>query len=336
MVRAAVAEGIVYSRVTTTPMPDVWVEGKAVADVIHLLAELVDNATSFSPPQAQVEIRAGLVGKGVAVEVEDRGLGMEPAQRQELNALLHQAPDFDILALSDDSRLGMFVVARLASTHGITVTLDASPYGGTRAIVLLPTTMLAGSPEAGTLPDAGRDGSSDPRPGATSDAEAEPVREPVPDGAALVGAVRGDTAGGPAVPRSADRTDAPDTRPLRPSTLLVARRSPAQFPAASPAEGPTEASRRSGPPQQADPRLEGRPPLPKRTRQANLAPGLRGGQEAADPADPEESEDTPWYREDVRGRLNAFRQGTTLGRTADTASVGDDAEHRSPDEGANP
>src|SRR4029453_18675630 len=85
------------------------------------------------------------------IEVEDQGLGIEPRHREELNALLHSPPDFSVMALSQEPRLGLFVVAQLASRHGIHVTLADSPaYGGTRAIVLIPTAIIAGRGDAGS------------------------------------------------------------------------------------------------------------------------------------------------------------------------------------------
>ncbi len=85
-----------------------------------------------------VTVRAAMVAKGLAVEVEDRGLGMSEEDYASLNAHLAEPPQFDVVALADDLRLGMFVISQLAHRHGITVTLRPSPYGGTTAIVLLP------------------------------------------------------------------------------------------------------------------------------------------------------------------------------------------------------
>jgi signal transduction histidine kinase len=119
-----------------------------VGDLVHLLAELIDNATSFSPPESRVEIRGNVVGRGVVIEVEDQGLGIESEQAEQLNALLHDPPDFGIMALSAEPRIGLFVVARLAARHGISVTLRESAYGGTRAIVLVRSELLGSLPES--------------------------------------------------------------------------------------------------------------------------------------------------------------------------------------------
>lgn len=116
--------------------------GHAAADITHLLAELVENAVNFSPEPAQVDIDAKSTPSGVTVEVVDRGIGMDTAQYTQLNATLAQLPEFDVMALSAEPHLGLFVVARLAARHGITVTLQPSPYGGVLARVALPASLL--------------------------------------------------------------------------------------------------------------------------------------------------------------------------------------------------
>ncbi|HEX5404429.1 MAG TPA: nitrate- and nitrite sensing domain-containing protein [Pseudonocardiaceae bacterium] len=143
IVRSAVGETEQYKRVDAGRLPEVSVAGAVVADLVHLLAELVDNATSFSPQDSRVEIRGNMVGKGVVVEVEDQGLGLADKERELINGLLHEPPDFGVMALSNDSRLGLFVVSQLAARHGINVTLVESVYGGVRAIVLVRASLLA-------------------------------------------------------------------------------------------------------------------------------------------------------------------------------------------------
>ncbi len=133
--RAAAAEVEDYARVTVATMPRVAIAGTAVADLIHLLAELIENATLYSPPETTVQVTGQIVAHGFAVEVEDRGLSMDPLSLAEANEKLARPPDFD---LSNSAQLGLFVVGRLAQRHSIQVTLRTSPYGGTTAIVLLP------------------------------------------------------------------------------------------------------------------------------------------------------------------------------------------------------
>ncbi|WP_262847216.1 sensor histidine kinase, partial [Sphaerisporangium corydalis] len=137
--RAAVGEVEDYTRVRVHPMPDATIAGSAVADVVHLCAELVENATAFSPPNTEISVRGELVAKGFAVEIEDRGLGMSDAERDALNEKLSRPPEFDP---AETERLGLFVIGRLAARHGIRVELCVSPYGGTTAIVLIPDTLV--------------------------------------------------------------------------------------------------------------------------------------------------------------------------------------------------
>jgi len=161
VVRSAIAETEHFMRVNAIRLPDVALAGAVVADLIHLLAELVDNATAFSPPHSLIEVRGNGVARGVVIEIEDQGLGIEPDQLERLNGMLHDPPDFSVMALSEEPRIGLFVVARLAARHGIKVTLRESVYDGTRATVLIPTDALAGPsapeapPWAPALPAAG-------------------------------------------------------------------------------------------------------------------------------------------------------------------------------------
>jgi signal transduction histidine kinase len=142
IVRSAVAEAEQYTRVTVARVPDVLVDGRAVADLIHLLSELIDNATAFSPPGSPIEVRGNPVGKGVVVEVEDQGLGIEAERRESLNKMFRDQPDFGLVALLEDPRIGFFVVARLAHQHDMRVSLTESTYGGVRAGVLVPSALI--------------------------------------------------------------------------------------------------------------------------------------------------------------------------------------------------
>ncbi|MGI5273696.1 sensor histidine kinase [Nonomuraea sp. CA-218870] len=141
VVRSAALEVEDYTRITVQPMPNgPLLTGAAVTDVIHLIAELLENATAFSPPNTGVQVRGLTAANGFALEIEDRGLGVNPATMEELNAQLATPPEFD-LARSD--RMGVFVVSRLAARHGVKVTLRPSPYDGTTAIIMLPSCVLA-------------------------------------------------------------------------------------------------------------------------------------------------------------------------------------------------
>lgn len=113
--------------------------GSAVADLIHLIAELAENATIFSPPNTPVRILGDTVGKGLAVEIEDRGLGISDEPLADINRDLADPPQFD---LSGSDRLGLFVAARLAARHDIKISLRPSVHGGTTAIVLIPLPLV--------------------------------------------------------------------------------------------------------------------------------------------------------------------------------------------------
>ncbi|MET8539826.1 ATP-binding protein [Kitasatospora sp. NPDC004799] len=152
VLRSAVSETESYSRVVVRGVPRVSLDGQAVADVIHLVAELIENGTTFSPPYAQVQVSAQEVPEGLSVEVEDRGLGMTEEEYQRLNAYLADPPELDVSALGDDLRLGLFVVARLAARHEVRVSLRPSPYGGTRAVVLVPSALLERAGRAAAVP----------------------------------------------------------------------------------------------------------------------------------------------------------------------------------------
>jgi signal transduction histidine kinase len=135
VMRGAIAEVEDYARVSVATRSQAALAGSAVADVIHLLAELIENATTLSPPYTSVRVGGDTVANGFAIEVEDRGLGMSPQRLAELNERLASPPAFNP---SDSEQLGLFVVAQLAKRHGIRVTLKASAYGGTTAVVLIP------------------------------------------------------------------------------------------------------------------------------------------------------------------------------------------------------
>jgi signal transduction histidine kinase len=173
ILRSAVGEVAQYQRVEVHTDEELWLAPPAVADVIHLLAELIDNATSYSPAPSPVVVRAAMVAKGLAVEIEDRGLGMSEEDYAAFNAQLAVHPQFDVVALADDLRLGMFVVARLANRHGIAVTLRSSPYGGTTAIVLVPHDIVVR--EAPTPVPA-----SEPPQSAAGGADADRTARPAP------------------------------------------------------------------------------------------------------------------------------------------------------------
>ncbi|MER6031141.1 ATP-binding protein, partial [Streptomyces sp. NPDC001851] len=174
VLRSAIAEVEQYSRVKLVPPIDGELRGHAVADVIHLLAELIENASVFSAPHTQVLLRAGLVTSGLAVEVEDRGLGMPVGEQNRMNALLADPDQVNVASLLADGRIGLYVVSQLARRHGIHVRLQSNIYGGVQAVLVVPQALL------GTAPGAVA-GTGAPQPHAPAGTgAAPPVRIPGP------------------------------------------------------------------------------------------------------------------------------------------------------------
>ncbi|MCX5381409.1 sensor histidine kinase KdpD [Streptomyces sp. NBC_00091] len=142
VLRSSVAEVEQYTRVKVVPPAGGTVRGHAVADVVHLLAELVENATVFSAPDTDVVVRAERVTAGIAVEVEDRGLGMPAEEQHRMNTLLGDPDQVSVRHLLADGRIGLFVVSALARRHGIAVELKSNIYGGVLAVLVLPQGLL--------------------------------------------------------------------------------------------------------------------------------------------------------------------------------------------------
>ncbi|QBI55077.1 sensor histidine kinase [Streptomonospora litoralis] len=279
ILRGAISETDEYTRVKLRLVPELSLSGSVVADVIHLVAELVENATAFSPPHTVVHIHSEVVPKGVAVEIEDRGLGMGGPDLDAANATLEQAPEFDVMALNRDSRLGLFVVARLAAKHDIHVRLCPSPYGGTRAVVLIPAALISRA-EPSALPD-------------------RPATAPGPDGNARTsGGLLAGTAGRRRKEVPAESAPAAPAAPGRRAEPEPADHAPA--------------------PSSADPQDSGgeRPALPRRRRQANLAPQLRHDPAPAGGGGESDSGAPVSLREpdDARRMMSAFQSGTRQGR----------------------
>ena len=253
LVRSAVAETEDYARVHTGHMAGVAVVGSVVADLIHLVAELVENATSFSPPESRVDITSNIVGRGAVVEVADQGLGMSPEQIAQANETLRQPSALSLAKLSRDSRMGLLVVSRIAARNEVTVKLAESDYGGIRAIVLIPISLIAD--DARPVPVGARTGS------AAVEANGVTVTGGVTTGTGQP-ALRWPTMepGEPAPP--APRAPAHTAEP-------AARRDP-------------YGSRDHQAGQEVQP-TAGRPALPRRRRQESLAPQLSTPQETSRP-----------------------------------------------------
>ena len=136
VLRAALSEIEQYERVSLNVQPGIAVRGQAVSDVVHLTAELVENATSYSPTGSPVTIAGHLLSSGgVLLEITDQGVGMGAEEMAHANWRLDNPPVVDVAV---SRRMGLFVVARLAARHGIRVRLRPAASGGLIALVWLP------------------------------------------------------------------------------------------------------------------------------------------------------------------------------------------------------
>jgi signal transduction histidine kinase len=324
LIRGATAETEDYARVNVGKMPALAVSGPVVADLIHLLAELIDNATSFSPPQSRVEVWGDVVGRGVVLEIEDQGLGMEPEQIDELNAMLADPPDFGVMALSHEPRLGLFVVARLAYRHNIAVTLRPSAYGGMRAIVLVRSELLTPVPLV-EEPEPVAPAVGVPAQGPSLNHPSLPTRRPQPVPPAEDTPRHNGTL---AAPEPSTRVDLfrpqreqppqqqppqPPQPPSRPARVAHQSRPPHE---SRPSQD-TRAPQDTRSPQPQGPLSPDRPQLPRRRRQQNLAPQLRTDEVPVEDTTSEPRDDP----DQARSRLASFQQGTRRARDQDPAAT---------------
>ncbi|MCQ4044458.1 nitrate- and nitrite sensing domain-containing protein [Streptantibioticus rubrisoli] len=150
VLRAAASEVEQYERIELTAVPPTEVAGRVVNDLVHLLAELLENATSFSSPQTKVRVTGHALPDGrVLVEIHDTGIGLSPEDLSDINERLANPPTVDV---SVSRRMGLFVVGRLSLRHGIRIQLRPSDSGGTTALVMLPVDLTQG----GAKPAAGQ------------------------------------------------------------------------------------------------------------------------------------------------------------------------------------
>jgi signal transduction histidine kinase len=307
--RAAVSEVEDYTRVRVEVRSKAALAGPAVADVVHLLAELIENATVFSPPNTVVRVQGELVGRGFCVEIEDRGLGLSQERLAEINRDLASPPTFDV---AGSDRLGLFVVGRLAQRHGINVALRSSFYGGITAVVIIPAGVV--------ITDADVPGR----------AAAEGVLQPAPAVAALSSgdghdfhghtgngyAVGGHAAGQPGSPVESGWW----TRPT-----VASRHAAASIPDAQAIGSATEVVPGPDPGRMPAYQEDG---LPVRVRQASMAPQLRdrrGPDSGAFQAQPASADA-------LRSTMSAMQRGWERGRSVATGqSAGPASASAEPD-----
>ncbi|MGW4370627.1 sensor histidine kinase [Nocardia takedensis] len=293
LVRSAVSETEDLARVSGIRVPEIRVAGNVVADLIHLLAELIENAQVYSPPQSVVSVHGNMVGRGVVVEVEDQGLGIRADERERLNTLLSNPPDFQQMALVGQRNLGLFVVAQLSGRHGITVSLQESAYGGVKAIVLIPTTLLDPQGQSGSsdAADTGRHRIAEQFQAAAG----RPVRRPNAD-------------------RNLQLPPWPGTKPA--AHVLTGAPEPIELASKNDDTGGDSGSHgRAGWRQRTPSHTRAR--LPQRHRQTHLVPELRADDEQRI-VDPEEFVEDARPADDIRSSMNSLQRGTRQGRETDT------------------
>ncbi|MGN9911653.1 sensor histidine kinase [Phytohabitans sp. LJ34] len=285
VVRGAVAEVEDYTRVSVLPIDMASLSGRAVSDVIHLLAELIENAASFSPPYTMVNVGGQKVANGFVVEIEDRGLGMSELELDAANDLVSNPPEFN---LSSTARLGLYVVGRLAERHGIDVRLRRSPYGGTMAIVLIPSALVV-TDQADEEPPAG----------------AEPETAEVAEKDRRLRAYQSLRATAEATPEA----------PVSPAPVIArARVTPperlveTELPTAGQPPVPTNGSAHPEPPRDAVTLTPSG--LPWRVRQASIAAPLR----ETSPAPDQPPAPAPRTPEQTRNMMSSYQSATRRGR----------------------
>ncbi|MEW2355426.1 nitrate- and nitrite sensing domain-containing protein [Spirillospora sp. NPDC029432] len=340
VLRAAVAEVEDYTRVEVVVVSaQSALIGEVVADVIHLLAELIENATVFSPPPTEVLVRGEMGANGFAVDIVDRGIGLDPAEMAALNERLARPPEFD---LADSDRLGLFVVGRLAARHGIKVALQPSLYGGVSAVVLVPRKLIVdvNQPEdeavAGAAANgANGNGKANGNGNGNGAQERTPVISTPAERSQWSRPARTIEAEVWRNPAAEPGTGGPPAAPGNDATLS-APVPEAGGPAAPPIESlpPVDVRRPQPPPVAAEPPpgtagppgSRPRAPLPRRVRQANLAPELRNAAPpppaAATPSEPPRPPFEDRSAEASRDLFASLQAGWLRGRDEDEGPSG--------------
>ena len=296
VLRAAVAEVEDYTRIKATAASNAALVGPAVGDVIHLIAELAENATMFSPPNTPVTIHGDIVGQGFAIEIEDRGLGLSDDQLVWINKLLEDPPAFDP---SSSDQLGLFVAGQLAKRHNIKISMRPSPYGGTTAIVLIPRNLVV------TEEDQARD----PALAATAGSAPRLKGRHTTTGLTAAASVAETSPGSLAITPPATTTSWPgiDVPPMRdPADATQFDVAGAGMAGSAGIGGFGPGGLGAGDPDNSD--------LPRRIRQASLAPQLRDSPVDPLPAPVAEEAVAP-APEEARSTMTAIQQGWERGRS---------------------
>ncbi|SCK34391.1 Signal transduction histidine kinase [Streptomyces sp. WMMB 322] len=300
VLRAAASEVEQYERIELNSVPATEVAGRVVNDLVHLLAELLENATSFSSPQTKVKVTGHALPDGrVLVEIHDTGIGLSPEDLSAINERLASPPTVDV---SVSRRMGLFVVGRLSLRHGIRIQLRPSDSGGTTALVMLPVDVAQGGaqgPQKGKPGSAGGPGGNGPS---------------VPKGSGLAAALQRGPGAGPGGTGPAKLGGPPtrqvgggESRPALPGSDVPVGAGSGQGDGGPPTTnlfgssgpggpgGPGRGQDAQGPPNRQV------PPLPQRPGPAGALPGGgdsgQGGPEPAEFERPRDGWGGPWERE---------------------------------------
>jgi signal transduction histidine kinase len=287
VLRSAIAEVEHYNRVKVVPPVEGTLDGGAVADVIHLLAELIENATKFAPPHTQVLLRAEPVTAGLAIEIEDRGLGIPRENQRRLNDLLVDLERVDIDELLHDGRIGLLVVSALSRRHSVAVKLQTNLYGGTQATIVIPKELIGSEEEL--------------------EAQAQPQAQPEPVGALTTGTSALPSAAelSPSMPISGSGQGAVTMAPVLSDHDATASRLGETSAPAWDFQSVSPQPQAQQPEHRPDGDADRRPELPRRHAQASLAPELLTT--PAPPADEPEPDLNP-------GLMAAFKKGMRSGQ----------------------
>jgi signal transduction histidine kinase len=326
VLRSAIAEVEHYNRVKVVPPVDGTLHGSVVADVIHLLAELIENATKFAPPHTQVLVRVESVTAGLVMEVEDRGLGIPREDQRRLNELLADHERVDTGELLQDGRIGLLVVSALARRHHVRVQLQANVYGGTQAVVVIPKQLVGTEVEEAEVRPQAQPAYAEPHPVPAESAPAS-VSAPLQPSVPLSNSGQGIDAG--LNPIRKDVATAGADVAAQPSAVAWDAQRPAAFARRSdPQSGVPDFGQAGGTPAPSasatgsapsDRAAAGeRPALPRRRAQANLAPELLNA--PALQQDDQEPEHNP-------GLMAAFQRGMRSGQENGDVADGTDSSN---------
>ncbi|WP_406485477.1 nitrate- and nitrite sensing domain-containing protein [Streptomyces microflavus] len=326
--RAAVSEIERYERVTIQSLPPhAQIAGFAADDLSHLLAELLENATSFSPPDSHVELSGWLLETGeVMLSVQDEGIGMSTVRMGELNARLADPASFEAGEQSaDGAGLGLQVTSLLAARHGVRVQLREQKGSGVTAVVVLPQALLPNSLPASSPPAVQLPGEAPTLnlPGSVAEANSNalPSRTPVlPIPPAASGTAAGpgsEPTAGPVAEQASEPTAGPGSEPVAEQAAESAVE-----PLPEPAAEPEQAAEPT-----PEPAPEHRPePAPAVDPMIAAAERAIREAEAKEPAPAEDSEATAVPQQKPEADAQAAAEAATAADTDAGAEAGSDSE----------